>query len=62
MSIKPCPFCGKPARLRGSDDFWYVECADINCMATVAGQNTAEEAVECWNRRPYESSEPTADA
>lgn len=67
MNIKPCPFCGKPARLRGSDNvsgtpFYYVECDNINCMASVAGQETPEKAIELWNRRAYESAEPKADA
>ena len=66
MRIKPCPFCGKPARLRGSEEvgtdrrpFYYVECDNINCMANCAGQETPEKAIEVWNRRAYESDEPT---
>ena len=61
MTIKPCPFCGKPARLRGGANiggspFYYVECVDINCMANVAGKETPEKAIELWNRRAHEST------
>lgn len=67
MTIKPCPFCGKPGRLRGSDDvggapFYYVECADINCMANTAGQETPDKAIELWNRRAHESTKDTAES
>lgn len=67
MIIKPCPFCGKPGRLRGSNNvcgspFYYIECVNINCMASTAGQETKKKAIEQWNRRAYESIGTADDA
>lgn len=65
MRIKPCPFCGKPAHLSGSENvggggpFYYVECCDGKCLATVGGRKTPHEAIENWNRRVYESDNAT---
>jgi Lar family restriction alleviation protein len=61
MTIKPCPICGKPARLRGSENvngspYYYVCCSDaVDCGCNQFGKPTKEEAIANWNRRSYES-------
>jgi len=56
--LKPCPFCGSTAQLfgdskRGEDLTWCVVCQDPEaiCCARIPYCNSAEEAVEVWNRR-----------
>lgn len=49
--LKPCPFCGCRARLRG-DDFWngyFVRC--VGCFVETDYNSTELEAIEAWNRR-----------
>ena len=65
MNIKPCPFCGKAARVIGGnceEPYYWVECSDINCMANTLGQKTQEKAIELWNRRAYEGCRVEDDA
>lgn len=61
--IKPCPFCGNPAQLRGArlderpdwykkGDWHVIECSDEYCAIhpkMIAG--TREELVSSWNIR-----------
>lgn len=63
--MKPCPFCGKPARLCGGNydpEYWYVSCLNIECGATTFGAKTPDEAIEKWERRAYESTSNTAES
>lgn len=67
MTLKPCPFCGKPGILRGSDNvdggpYYYVACANMNCGCNTFGKPTKEEAIEKWNRRAHESTKDTAES
>ncbi len=67
MTIKPCPICGKPARLWGSENvngspYYYVCCSDLDCGCNQFGKRNKEEAIKNWNRRAYEGTEPTANA
>lgn len=68
IELKPCPFCGKPAKLGGGDNvdgspYYYIYCSNIDeCGANQFGTSSKEETVFKWNRRAYESSEPTAHA
>jgi len=50
--LKPCPFCGNEAELRGSDEntgYWYVLCSE--CGATVYGSKDKATAIARWNKR-----------
>lgn len=41
----------------GSTSFsWGVRCFNPGCGAATLYGNTAEEAVECWNRRPLDGA------
>lgn len=65
--MKPCPFCGKPAKLGGSDDvngspYWYVYCSNLECGGNMFGGVNKEEVIEKWNRRAYESTSNTAES
>jgi Lar family restriction alleviation protein len=60
MNIKPCPICGKPARLWGSENvnggpYYYVICSDLDYGCNQFGEETKEKAIEKWNRRAHES-------
>ena len=50
--LKPCPFCGGEAEIE-MDDCWYwnyhVFCQE--CKIGTDYYNTADEAIEAWNRR-----------
>ena len=49
--LKPCPFCGCEdiEEFNFCGDLFYVQCT--NCSGCVGACDTAEEAVEEWNRR-----------
>lgn len=49
--IKLCPFCNWPAVLFDTQEppYW-VECTD--CFAQGAPEDSREEAIASWNRRP----------
>lgn len=55
--LKPCPFCGCEAVLKKVPDKlikpYYVRCDNRECAVMVATcyRETAEEAIELWNRR-----------
>ena len=53
--LKPCPFCGGEAEIE-MDDCWYwnyhVFCQE--CKIGTDYYNTADEAIEAWNRRAGE--------
>lgn len=46
--IKPCPFCGREAKIDEQDDFFWIECPNGHMGV---GSVTKEEAIEDWNRR-----------
>ncbi len=64
MDLKPCPFCGSPARLEHmkvdafGDTRMVVTCTGDGCGANIqefVGDNlTVERVVAAWNRRSDE--------
>lgn len=56
--LKPCPFCGGPARLK-TDEVWFfgttfshdVKCGLCGCSVGVNYTDTPEQAVSRWNTR-----------
>jgi len=52
VELKPCPFCGGKAKLKGVEDHW-VRCKGDNCLVypETACYDTAREAIAAWNRR-----------
>lgn len=57
LKLKPCPFCGGEAVLKRvpftAVTPYYVRCDNRECavMAATCNRETAEEAIELWNRR-----------
>ena len=54
IKLKPCPFCGGPARLCGECNYYWVECEFQNgCLVGPITDSfcTECEAIEAWNRR-----------
>lgn len=56
--LKACPFCGSKAKLFthsvvGEEGGWLVMCQnpDAECNARIPYCQTAEEAIQQWNRR-----------
>ena len=51
--IKPCPVCGLPGALVGDRYIRKVACSNIQCGVESPRtiNDTAEEAVEAWNKR-----------
>lgn len=48
--LKPCPFCGRKAKMYGKrEGLPWVGCK--YCAGQTACCDTEEEAVEAWNRR-----------
>ena len=53
--LKPCPFCGGEAEIEMDENwYWnyYVFCQE--CKITTDYYETADEAIEAWNRREGE--------
>ena len=63
--LKPCPFCGGKAHLftveepDGSEKY-AVDCYNKGCAVSPFTRlyDTQGEAVEVWNRRSYDASQP----
>lgn len=52
VTLKPCPFCGGEAELRGhyAPEYW-VGCVKIGCKATTEGFGDKQRAIAAWNQR-----------
>ncbi len=54
LKLKPCPFCGTPNPMCGSDRYVSVgqsiTCHDVDCGAQM-WETTPELAARAWNRR-----------
>jgi len=53
--LKPCPFCGGPAELLGTEYEGFLHCADDQCLVkpSTFGKRVGRggNLVEAWNRR-----------
>lgn len=58
--LKPCPFCGSPARIDHTEDpelliRLFVQCTGVGCWARIDGYRDEGQAatllVAAWNRR-----------
>ena len=48
--LKPCPFCGKEARMvQNGYEHHHVQC--VGCACHTMSYETSEEAIRTWNRR-----------
>lgn len=63
--LKPCPFCGRKAHLvtmelLDGSEMYSVDCDNDGCAVSPYTPlcNTETEAVEVWNRRSYDASQP----
>ena len=56
-NLKPCPFCGENAELRGGKGVasWII-CNNKKCRATQGLELTGENAVKMWNTRSTEDA------
>ena len=56
-NLKPCPFCGDNAELRGGKGVasWII-CNNTKCRATQGLELTGENAVKMWNTRHAEDA------
>ena len=57
--LLPCPFCGMDVDINDGDavyplnrdrDIWQCGCTDLDCCASVLGDNK-EHAIRLWNSR-----------
>ena len=56
IELKPCPFCGSPAKHnedKKNEGYWYVDCTECDCNMLEEGWISAD---ELWNRRPIEDA------
>lgn len=54
--LKPCPFCGREARIWQGFDYYRVACeSQYECAGQVGPYDTEEEAINAWNRRKGET-------
>lgn len=64
--LKPCPFCGEPARIRseactGGGVVFYAECGNRLCSVHPwVSATTPVVAAEIWNRRAEVTNDGTA--
>lgn len=59
--MKPCPFCGTPAKLHSEETIygpdrpgWYVQCGSSLCWAQTRSFGVKEQAIRTWNKRVKE--------
>lgn len=54
VDLKPCPFCGSPARWPASTESedWEIQCSRESCpVMFIGGDETGRELAAAWNRR-----------
>jgi Lar family restriction alleviation protein len=52
--LKPCPFCGKKAKLHrlfGLPKFWKVSCKNFYCAGMTKCYREKQLAIAAWNKR-----------
>lgn len=55
--LKPCPFCGSTATMRGgSDRASWIICDNKKCSATQGLELSGKNAVQMWNHRHAEDA------
>jgi hypothetical protein len=63
-AMKPCPFCGGPARRSNGGEWFGTGCdGSTKCPAFLSGlmHRSQEEADAAWNRRALDESRAAAD-
>ncbi|WII07014.1 Lar family restriction alleviation protein [Methanomassiliicoccales archaeon LGM-RCC1] len=54
VKLKPCPFCGAPAKImKGCGEDW-VQCVNPKCSCCSSMHTNTQMAIEIWNRRARE--------
>lgn len=66
--LKPCPFCGSPAKLEELGDhhgpYFNLGCSNEKCPANnmfytwTEEEGSVEDAVALWNRRAHAQTQP----
>ncbi len=54
--LKPCPFCGREAKIAGyaSCNDWHVECPYCHIGTQVCAFDNLDEVISVWNARVSE--------
>lgn len=53
VTLKPCPFCGHKAQVRGKGGgrWFVVQCTNTSCTIQTAGSKNPETVIKIWNTR-----------
>jgi len=57
IKLKPCPFCGGEAQIKGTTMRGAIWISCRSCWAETFGAYSEEEAIGQWNRRAGDSDD-----